>query len=570
MPEQKQPIVLDELQTEFLNEISFMLDSVEECFLTLEKPDGRNEQLNKIFRVVHSIKGAAGSVGFEDLSAFGHVLEDLLSVLRVWPHLVDARIVDLLLKALDLFKLRVSQLRSESTDDWFVDDVAASLKSLTAECNEKAQTQHHEEMVETALKAPAEPHPHDDHAAHKYDESRLLKIDTSRVAAILELVGELVTVKSQILEAPTAKTDGHLRSAAAILDKTVRELQHQSLGLRMTSLKSTFQKLQRIVRDLSSKLGKPVNLSMYGEDTEIDRTMTELLADPLVHLIRNAIDHGIEDKAKRLSAGKTPLGEIQLSARQKGGRILIEIRDDGAGINREKVIAKARANGIIAANRLDEDISDSEAFNFIFSPGFSTADAITDVSGRGVGLDVVKSNIQRLKGMIETESWPGEGTRFRLSLPLTTSIMDGMVVEDAGQRFVLPLEKMRELVRPRDMRLFPLVSGTNVVNVRDRLIPFLKLSDVLKTPGRETLDSVAWSNETLVLMETADTPIALGITRVISQTQVVLKSLEKDFKNHPELSGGAIMADGTVALVLDVDGLVNRFAQLKRRPDLAT
>jgi two-component system chemotaxis sensor kinase CheA len=298
----------------------------------------------------------------------------------------------------------------------------------------------------------------------------------------------------------------------------------------------------------------------------MDRNLTEMITDPLTHLIRNAIDHGIEKRETRLERGKPEVGIISVSARQQSGRIVIEIRDDGGGIDRTKVIAKARSNGIISQDRNEADISDKEAFGFIFAAGFSTAEKVTDVSGRGVGLDVVKTNIQKMKGTIDIESQLGKGTLFRLSLPLTTSITEGILAEAAGRKFILPLDRMRELIQARDIKSLSFSSGSRVVRVRDHMIPYLSLNEALCNEARS---EDRFKDSTLVVMETATTLVAVAVDRVLSQTQVVLKPLDRTFKEQPEISGATILGDGSVALVLDIDGLLAVLSQPGARASFA-
>lgn len=562
---------VDDLQREFLEELRFMLDSVEESFLKLDAPQTRQQELTNIFRVLHSIKGAAGAVGFEDLGAFAHVVEDLLQVLRVEPNLVSRETVTLLLKSIDMIKSRGLELAKGIKLIWNVSEISEQLKKLTQAClaqvhNAKPAAAAEEvsplpaaasaASVSVAAAPKSETPAGAGSGAVADDAGRLLKVDVMRVTNVIELVGELVTIKSQILRDPALKASHTLRTAVDLLDKTVRELHDEALGLRMTSLKTTFKKVQRIARDLSVKLEKPVALAIEGEDTEMDRNLTETITDPLVHLIRNAIDHGIENKQKRLAAGKPEVGMIAVSARQQSGRIIIEIRDDGGGIDRQRVLAKARANGIISADRPDSDISDREAFTFIFAPGFSTAEKVTDVSGRGVGLDVVKTNILKMKGSIEIDSKIGHGTLFRLSLPLTTAITEGILAESAGRKFILPLDRMRELIQSRDLTAVSFAAGGSVVRVRDQMIPYLSLKEALCGVKPQRKDNVP-AEETLVVMETAHTLVALAVDRVISQTQVVLKPLDRTFTSQPEISGATILGDGSVALVLDIDGLLS-------------
>jgi two-component system chemotaxis sensor kinase CheA len=336
--------------------------------------------------------------------------------------------------------------------------------------------------------------------------------------------------------------------------------------MRLTSLKPLFLKVQRTVRDLAIKLNKPVEFEMAGEDIEIDRTMIELLNDPLIHIVRNALDHGIEKVETRRERRKTEKGTISMVARQAGGRIIVEIQDDGGGINRDKVFAKAVKMGIITGN---ERLTDEEVFDLIFAPGFSTADQVTDVSGRGVGLDVVKANIKKLKGTIEIESKQGEGSLFKISLPLTTAITEGIVVFIKGIRFVIPMDGIRELLRITDKDITTIKDGHECLSVRGKILPMVRLQSVMY---RHALSNSAYSvkdamasaeemrdsrnEETVVVVDHLGTLVALTIDGVIGQNQVVVKPLGQHINTTNGIAGAAIMGDGKIALVLDIDGLV--------------
>lgn len=380
--------------------------------------------------------------------------------------------------------------------------------------------------------------------------SASVKIDTERIDAVLGVVGELVVLKSQLMNETQAYTSNlKLNAIVSLIEKSIRDLQDKALGMRMTPLKSLFIKTQRIARDLSVKLGKPVEFEMSGEETEIDRTMVELLGDPLMHLVRNALDHGIERPEQRAAAGKIGKGVIRLSAQQAGSRVIVKISDDGAGINEEKIIRKAMEKNLVPSTQDPHRLEPQQIYQLIFAPGFSTAEVVSDVSGRGVGMDVVKSNIDKLKGTIHIESQKGLGTTFIISVPLTTSITEGMQIQCAGQRYVLPLDGIRELIDFNGAAITINNTDREIFNARGSLLPVIDLDKVFHTQASSS------QTKTIIVVETNKGRIALKVEAVLGQVQVVLKAMGEFFSSAPGIAGAAILGDGKIALVLDVDSL---------------
>jgi len=325
------------------------------------------------------------------------------------------------------------------------------------------------------------------------------------------------------------------------------------MSLRMVTVKSTFQKMARLVRDAASKSGKRVELTIQGEDTELDRNVVEQIADPLVHMLRNAVDHGIEAPPERVEAGKREEGRLTLRAYHQGGSIVIEIQDDGRGIDRDKVFAKARDRGLVAADAEPTSLSDAEVFQMIFLPGFSTAEAVTDLSGRGVGMDVVRRNIEALRGKIEIESALGRGTTFHLRLPLTLAIIDGMIVRVGSGRYVLPTLSIEHSFRPRAEDVHLIAGRGECVRARGEVLPVLRLRELFaQRDGHEALE-----DGILIVVEVDGRRSSLFVDEIVGQQQVVIKSLGMPRAQVAGLSGGAIMTDGRVALILDVGALVD-------------
>ena len=331
--------------------------------------------------------------------------------------------------------------------------------------------------------------------------------------------------------------------------KIIRELQDLSMSMRMVPLKSTFNKMTRLVRDLSRKVGKNVNLVTEGEDTEIDRNMVDIINDPLVHMVRNAVDHGIESPEDRRKAQKSEQGTIRLCAYHSAGNVVVEIRDDGKGLDREAILEKARKQGLISEGFTP---SERDIFNLIFEPGFSTAKVVTEVSGRGVGMDVVKKNIEKLRGQVEILSTQGQGSVFRISLPLTLAIIDGMVVRVGSERYVIPTGSIVRAVKPAREDFFTVANRGEMVSLNEELLPLFRLADIFSIS-----DGVLDPADALVVVIEEDTArVGLLIDELVGRQQIVIKSLGDALRNVPGISGGAIMPSGSVGLILDVAGLV--------------
>jgi two-component system chemotaxis sensor kinase CheA len=422
--------------------------------------------------------------------------------------------------------------------------------------------------AQASAKAPSEPAGKGSGGGSKSATSSI-KVDTGRVDSVLDAVGELVVLKNQIVHDESIRSGGNLRLAAIVdqLDKTVRELYDKTLSIRMTPLKSLFLKIQRIVRDVSLTLNKPVDLQLIGEETEVERTVFELLGDPLVHLVRNAMDHGIEKPETRLEKGKPAQAKVVVSAKQTGGTVTIEIVDDGGGINRERVLQKAIEKKLIPHGVDPQSMPDEQVFQFIFAPGFSTAEKVSDLSGRGVGLDVVRSNLEKINGKIDIKSKMGVGTTFRLSIPLSTAITDGIVVAIEGAKYILPIYSIREIVRAVPKDYTHLSNAGKVVKIREVLLPVI---DIRKTIGKINWDQIknmkyhahdekdslrARREETmLVIIESMHGMMALPVDEVIGQAQVVVKPIAAGH-DIPEVAGAAILGDGRTVLILDPSAL---------------
>ncbi|RRZ95895.1 chemotaxis protein CheA [Erwinia sp. 198] len=387
-------------------------------------------------------------------------------------------------------------------------------------------------------------------AAAKASESTSIRVAVEKVDQLINLVGELVITQSMLAQRsneldPVAH--GDLLNSMGQLERNARDLQESVMSIRMMPMEYVFSRFPRLVRDLASKLGKEVELTLLGSSTELDKSLIERIIDPLTHLVRNSLDHGIESPEKRVAAGKSGVGNLTLSAEHQGGNICIEVIDDGAGLNRERILAKALSSGL----PVNDAMSDEEVGMLIFAPGFSTAEQVTDVSGRGVGMDVVKRNIQEMGGHVEIASKQGKGTTIRILLPLTLAILDGMSVRVADEVFILPLNAVMESLQPLADDLHPLAGGERVLEVRGEYLPLVELWNVFDVQGAKT----EATQGIVVILQSAGKRYALLVDQLIGQHQVVVKNLESNYRKVPGISAATILGDGSVALIVDVSAL---------------
>jgi two-component system chemotaxis sensor kinase CheA len=379
-----------------------------------------------------------------------------------------------------------------------------------------------------------------------------IRVSIEKVDQLINLVGELVITQAMLLQTSTQMTGTvpeRLVNGLAQLERNTRDLQESVMSIRMMPISFVFSRFPRVVRDLSGKLGKQVELKTSGETTELDKSLIERITDPLTHLIRNSLDHGIESPEKRVAAGKSPVGTITLKAYHQGGNIVIEVGDDGAGLPRTKILAKAREKGL----QVSDQMTDQEVFNLIFEAGFSTADQVTDVSGRGVGMDVVRRNIQAMGGRVEIDSMLGVGTRMTVRLPLTLAILDGMSVAVGDQTYILPLSYVVESLQPQPGDIKTLSNQARVIEVRGEYLPVVVLPEVFNIQSK-------WNDFTqgiMVVLDADGMKAALFVDALVGQHQVVIKSLEANYRRVPGVSGATIMGDGHVAMILDVSAIAS-------------
>lgn len=381
-------------------------------------------------------------------------------------------------------------------------------------------------------------------------ESTSIRVAVEKVDQLINLVGELVITQSMLAQhsdslEPSIYSD--LLSCIAQLQRNSRDLQESVMSIRMMPMEYVFSRFPRVVRDLAGKMNKKVELNMIGSSTELDKSLIEKIIDPLTHLVRNSLDHGIEMPADRVAVGKPEAGQLTLSAEHQGGNICIEVTDDGAGLNRERILKKAISSGL----SVSENMSNEEVAMLIFAPGFSTAEVVTDVSGRGVGMDVVKRNIQEMGGQIQISFEVGKGTRIRILLPLTLAILDGMSVKVQDEVFILPLGTVVSSLQPEEDDIYPLAGDEKLLQVRGEYLPLIELHRTFNIEGAQTDITQAIA----VIVQSAGRRYALLVDKLVGQHQVVVKNIESNYRKVPGISAATIMGDGSVALILDVPEL---------------
>jgi len=554
-----------EILHEFANEAREHLENIEQGVLVLEENPGDATTLSSIFRAFHTFKGASGFLRLQPVNRLSHELENLLDLARSGRLELTPPIIDIILEGKDVLKIFTDELQLQLDRKKPVEPIHVPVNGLTARVKAVIANPHAPVEAKPASAPDASaPAPKNTSSSAGKGVSQMMKVDTRKFDSLVELVGELVIAQSQVSQHPdlVGLRSQQLARNLLQLSQTALALQKIAMSLRMVAIKGTFQKMNRLVRDLTANIGKDVELVIRGEDTEMDRTMVEELADPLMHMIRNSVDHGIEAPAARLEAGKNARGTIRLSAFHQGGSMVIEIADDGAGLNKSRILAKAIERGIVSAGA---ELEDREIHDLIFAPGFSTAEKITDISGRGVGMDVVKQNIAKLRGKIEIDSTPGKGTTFRIFLPLTLAIIDGLIARVGDQRYIFPTLSVCESFRPTPEMISTIYGKGEVVKVRGKLRSMLRLYEYFKITPLTTNPCEAL----VIVVESANQQRCVLVDELIGKQEVVIKSLDERFKQNKALAGAAILGDGKVGLILDPRALVSATHTLESRQPAA-
>jgi two-component system, chemotaxis family, sensor kinase CheA len=579
---------------EFLTESEELLQGMDQDMITLESTPGDAELLNQIFRALHTIKGTAGFLNFAPVVRLGHRAEDVLNVLRRGELRLTRRITDALLAARDQLGQMLSDIRQGGLKTYDLDALLEELeaaqkpegppprlgdilvaegvieqKDLESVLEEQAALPRGlklgELLVKKGLASTADVGnalASQNASASREDAAvggQTVRVDSAKLDELINLIGELVLERNRLSQLTRDLTSGRIAAdvlhpafdqSAARLSFVTEELQRACLKTRMVPIDMVFRKFPRLVRDVAGSLQKEAELQVKGQGTEIDKTMVELLGDPLVHLVRNSLDHGLEMPGVRESQGKPRKGMIRLEARQEGDQIVISIADDGAGIDPERVLRKAVEKGLLTVDR-GRQLAPREILDFIFLPGFSTVEKVSNLSGRGVGMDVVRSNLKRMNGSIQLESTVGMGTTILLRLPLTLAILQVLLVQVSDEIYALPLRSVLETSRIRKEEVH-LVEGMEVLRLRDETLPLLRLRKMFAT--QEALN--ATGSENVVVLSIGEKRIALMVDRLIGQESTVIKPLGSYLHNCTSIGGATVGGDGRVRLVLDPAGLL--------------
>jgi two-component system, chemotaxis family, sensor kinase CheA len=584
-----------ELLNDFLEEAKEHLASIELNILALETSPGDTEAINAIFRPFHSIKGVAGFLNLKDVHFLSHEVENILDEARSNRLQVTDDVIDLVLKSGDILKAMMAEMERALAHNTPIPSFAGHVKQFSEQLKlfhsrgtagpdttvkKVGEILVEREVVtttvveEAAVSSKTKGVKLGEHLVsegvvsaqdvsmalreqrHAKENAASVRVDTRKLDNLVDMVGELVIAQSMVLQSPEVQgiKDQKFQKDTVQLRRITNELQRISMSMRMVPIKSTFQKMIRLVRDVSKKSGKEAMLEMRGEETEIDRNMVEEIYEPLVHMIRNSIDHGIETPDERVRAGKNPTGTVLLAAEQKGGHIVIDIDDDGRGLDRERILVKAIERGVVSADDVPDDKS---IFELIFHPGFSTKETITSVSGRGVGMDVVKKSVERLKGKIEIASVAGQGSHFQFKLPLTMAITDGMIIQVGKERYVVPTIALKESFRPSQDSYMTVQGKTEMIKVRGSIMPLIRLHQIF---GIEPRYHNPWEGLLLVVNED-NRSCCLMADEIVGRQEVVIKSLGSSLREVSGISGGAILGDGRVALIIDVRGIVSYYEE---------
>ena len=610
-PYEQEPLVIGEKETEFVKgfveEAREHLESIETAVLEVERLPGDSAKIDDLFRPFHTIKGMAGFLNLRDVNCLAHKVETLLDQGRKGQRAITPDLIDLILEAVDIHKLQIDSiatyLAQPEGDTVAQPPVTGIIDKLRAVAAGRYQPEVHQpgpgradqkvgenlveqgavstEVVESAVVVQAS-RPDDGKKIGELlvdtgivtpkqvskairpqaqgtaggaaapggrsaagDQS--VRIETAKLDALVDMVGELVIAQTLVAANPRIVEDQRLSKDVGQVAKIVRDVQEVAMSMRMVPIGPTFQRMARLVRDVSRKAGKKVELTISGEDTELDKNVIQQIGDPLVHMVRNAVDHGIELPEDRIAAGKDEVGHVHLSAAHQGGNIVIQIQDDGKGLDREKLIAKGIEKGLVQPG---EELTDEQAYALVFAPGFSTAAQVTDISGRGVGMDVVRRNLEQLRGRTEITSEKGRGSTFSICLPLTLAIIDGMVVQVGRERCIFPTITIEQALRPLPEQITTVQQRGEVLKVRGRLIPLIQLGELFGLCGR--IDPC----KAMVVIAHADgRQIGVVVERLIGQQQVVVKTLGERFEGLRGVSGAAILGDGRVGLILETLGL---------------
>lgn len=569
---------MKEIIEDFLVEADELVSSLDTNLVTLESSSDDLDLLNEIFRAAHTIKGTSSFLGFDQVTTLTHRMEDILNKLRKSELTVTAEIMDLLLESVDLLKVLLENVRTGNDETLDLDDILRRLEAALSGGPAKASNEDQPDLTgppqqtsgqsvtatETtsgsADKGAATASIKGEKPGAKGNQRQTLRVDVKKLDTLMNMMGELVlgrnslqqTVNQINKEREGDHTLEPLNQASTAINFITTELQMAVMKMRMQPVSKVFKRFPRLVRDLARTANKQIDLEISGETTELDKSVIEEIGDPLVHLIRNSCDHGIESPEERTAAGKPATGVVRLNAGQEGSSIVITITDDGKGLDIDAIRSKAVERGMASREEIDQ-MPEREVFKFIFEAGFSTASKVTGVSGRGVGMDVVRTNIQKLNGLVELDSKKGVGTSFTIKLPLTLAIVQGLLVEDGSEVFILPLSSVYETVRSDQSDIY-YVNQRPVLRLRDEIIPVVQMAEVL---NRSSAGFSMSSKPYIVIVGLAEKKLGVQVDRFLGQEEVVIKSLGQYLGATEGISGATILGDGRIRLIVDLIGLFN-------------
>lgn len=571
---------MDEIISEFVTEAEETLEKIDPMFVELETKGYDKDILNEIFRGMHTLKGAAGFLGFQQIVDVAHRAESIMKRLRDGEIALSRELMDIILKSVDTLRLLIFHIKlkdgiEEDTSDLLrgLDlalEMAVAGGEVKAEVKEETETKKEiEELVETKVEEKIEekakpspipkPLPIVEEQVQQITKERevvsTLRVDVSRIDKVMDLAGEIVLARNRLLNLAAKldmsySGDPHVESlleTTGFLDRVTSDLQLAVMKMRMQPIQKVFGKFPRMVRDMSRNLGKDIDLEIFGEDTEVDKTVIENIGDPLVHIIRNSIDHGIESPEEREVRGKPKKGRIIISAYQKGTMIVIEVSDDGKGIDVESVKKKALSKGLITEEEAQR-MSDDAAINLIFLPGFSTKEVSTELSGRGVGMDVVRTNVAKLNGYVEVITKKDIGSTFKISLPLTLAILQAMMVRIGGEYYAIPQSMIEETLRVKKSDIKD-VTGQRVLTIRGKVLPLFEMSEVL---GVRRMSEIDRDNSYVLVATVGDRRFCISVDELLGQEEIVIKTINGIESEECGILGATITGDGKVVLILDL------------------
>lgn len=574
---------MDEIITEFVTEAEETLEKIDPMFVELEAKGYDKDILNEIFRGMHTLKGAAGFLGFQQIVDVAHRAESIMKRLRDGEVALSREMMDVILKSVDTLRLLILHIKLKDGIEEDTSELLNALDSaletapvgMTQEKQEIADDKKSQVKIEVEGKGVKEtveveevkeeekpkPKPQPDvqpvveQITKEKEVVSTLRVDVSRIDKVMDLAGEIVLARNRLLNLAskldlTYSGDPNVESlleTTGFLDRVTSDLQLAVMKMRMQPIQKVFGKFPRMVRDLSRNLGKDIDLEIFGEDTEVDKTVIENIGDPLVHIIRNSIDHGIESPEERQAKGKPKKGRIIISAYQKGTMIVIEVSDDGKGIDVESVKKKALSKGLITEEEAQR-MSDDAIVNLIFLPGFSTKEVSTELSGRGVGMDVVKTNVAKLNGYVEVITKKDVGSTFKISLPLTLAILQAMMVRIGDEHYAIPQSMIEETLRVKKSDIKD-ITGQKVLTIRGKILPMFEMSDVLGVRRRSEIDH---DNSYVLVATVGDRRFCISVDELLGQEEIVIKTINGIESEECGILGATITGDGKVVLILDL------------------